>query len=54
MTLEVPCEYTMSEPVHKDEDEEKVLQKVKMKGYTARIFQHEYDHMEGLDFTQRV
>tara|TARA_Y100001951_G_C11283237_1_gene266832 strand:+ start:621 stop:1061 length:441 start_codon:yes stop_codon:yes gene_type:complete len=40
--------------VVKYEDEEKVLHKVKMTGYTARIFQHEYDHMEGLDFTQRV
>ena len=40
--------------VVKYEDEEKVLHKVKMTGYTARIFQHEYDHMEGVDFTQRV
>ena len=40
--------------VVKYEDEEKVLHKTKMTGYTARIFQHEYDHMEGLDFTQRV
>ena len=40
--------------VVKYEDEEKLLHKVKMTGYTARIFQHEYDHMEGLDFTQRV
>ena len=40
--------------VVKYEDEEKVLHKVKMTGYTARIFQHEYDHMEGIAFTQRV
>ena len=40
--------------VVKYEDEEKVLHKTKMTGYTARIFQHEYDHMEGVDFTQRV
>ena len=40
--------------VVKYEDEEKLLHKVKMTGYTARIFQHEYDHMEGVDFTQRV
>ena len=40
--------------VVKYEDEKKVLHKTKMTGYTARIFQHEYDHMEGVDFTQRV
>ena len=26
----------------------------KFTGYTARLFQHEYDHMEGTNFTQRV
>ena len=25
-----------------------------MFGLEARIFQHEYDHMEGTDFTKRV
>lgn len=25
-----------------------------MRGVLARIFQHEYDHMEGVDFTERV
>ena len=40
--------------VVKYEDEKKALHKTKMTGYTARIFQHEYDHMEGVDFTQRV
>ena len=28
--------------------------KNKLKGLEARVFQHEYDHMEGTDFTQRV
>ena len=23
-------------------------------GMSARVFQHEYDHMEGIDFTQRT
>ena len=31
----------------------KEIHKVKMTEYIARIFQHEYDHMEGIDFTQR-
>ena len=29
-------------------------QKGKFGGMTARIFQHEYDHMEGTNFTRRV
>ena len=33
---------------------EKNLHKVKLTGFVARIFQHEYDHMEGIDFTQRT
>ena len=37
----------------KYEDEGKNIIKRKLKGYSARIFQHEYDHMEGIDFTQR-
>ena len=39
--------------VVKYEDEGKEVHKIKLKGYIARIFQHEYDHMEGIDFTQR-
>jgi len=35
----------------KYEDEGKELHKVKLTGFIARIFQHEYDHMEGIDFT---
>ena len=40
--------------VVKYEDEGKEIHKVKMTEYIARIFQHEYDHMEGIDFTERV
>lgn len=35
-------------------DEDKKVHKIKMEGLMARIFQHEYDHMEGINFTQRV
>ena len=38
----------------KYEDESKEVYKTKLTGYIARIFQHEYDHMEGIDFTQRT
>tara|TARA_Y100001973_G_C5160064_1_gene313018 strand:+ start:104 stop:547 length:444 start_codon:yes stop_codon:yes gene_type:complete len=38
----------------KYEDEGKEVHKIKLKGFIARIFQHEYDHMEGIDFTQRT
>ena len=40
--------------VVKYEDEGKEMHKRKLTGYIARIFQHEYDHMEGIDFTERV
>ena len=40
--------------VVKYEDEDKEMQKRQFTGYYARIFQHEYDHMEGIDFTERV
>ena len=39
--------------VVKYEDENKKILKRKLEGFIARIFQHEYDHMEGIDFTQR-
>ena len=39
--------------VVKYEDEAKKPHKKKLSGFIARIFQHEYDHMEGIDFTQR-
>ena len=37
----------------KYEDEGKELHKIRLEGFIARIFLHEYDHMEGIDFTQR-
>tara|TARA_B100001113_G_C20648928_1_gene422643 strand:- start:47 stop:382 length:336 start_codon:yes stop_codon:yes gene_type:complete len=40
--------------VVKYEDEGKEVYKVKMEGFIARIFLHEYDHMEGIDFTERT
>ena len=35
------------------EDEGKTLIKRRLEGFIGRIFQHEYDNMEGIDFTQR-
>ena len=49
-------EITVARPVSvvvKYEDETKTTCKEKLTGFVARIFQHEYDHMEGIDFTQR-
>ena len=40
--------------VVKYEDENKKTHKMKLQGLASRVFQHEYDHMEGIDFTQRV
>ena len=40
--------------VVKYEDEDKKTHKIKLEGLASRVFQHEYDHMEGIDFTQRV
>ena len=40
--------------VVKYEEEGKQIHKKQLTGYYARIFQHEYDHMEGIDFTERV
>ena len=37
----------------KYEDENKKTHKMKLEGLASRVFQHEYDHMEGIDFTQR-
>tara|TARA_B100001175_G_C19418360_1_gene594791 strand:+ start:475 stop:804 length:330 start_codon:yes stop_codon:yes gene_type:complete len=39
--------------VVKYEDEGKEVHKIRLEGFIARIFLHEYDHMEGIDFTQR-
>ena len=38
----------------KYEDEGKSIIKRKLDGYAARIFQHEYDHMEGLTYRQLI
>tara|TARA_B100001996_G_scaffold24044_1_gene18764 strand:- start:443 stop:880 length:438 start_codon:yes stop_codon:yes gene_type:complete len=49
-------EITVARPVSvvvKYENESKISCKEKLTGFVARIFQHEYDHMEGIDFTQR-
>ena len=40
--------------VVKYEDEHKKTHKLKLQGLASRVFQHEYDHMEGIDFTQRT
>ena len=40
--------------VVKYEDENKKVHKQKLKEFICRIFQHEYDHLEGVDFTQRA
>ena len=40
--------------VVKYEDENKKIHKIKLEGLASRVFQHEYDHMEGIDFTQRT
>ena len=38
----------------KYEDADKKKHKIKLEGLASRVFQHEYDHMEGIDFTQRT
>ena len=40
--------------VVKYEDEDKKTHKMKLQGLASRVLQHEYDHMEGIDFTQRT
>ena len=40
--------------VVKYEDEDQKTHKMKLEGLASRVFQHEYDHMEGIDFTQRT
>ena len=49
--LEIP---RPSSIVVKYEDEGKNTFKRRLEGFIARVFQHEYDHMEGIDFTQRT
>ena len=51
MYLDVPRPESV---VVKYEDEGKKVHKLKLEGLAARVFQHEYDHMEGIDFSQRA
>ena len=39
--------------VVKYEDEDKKNHKIKLDGLAARVFQHEFDHLEGIVFTER-
>ena len=39
--------------VVKYEDEDKKDHKIKLDGFASRVFQHEFDHLNGSDFTQR-
>ena len=39
--------------VVKYEDENKKDHKIKLEGFASRVFQHEFDHLNGIDFTQR-
>ena len=39
--------------VVKYEDEDKKEHKIKLDGFAARVFQHEFDHLEGIVFTQK-
>ena len=39
--------------VVKYEDEDKKEHKIKLDGFAARVFLHEFDHLEGIDFTER-
>jgi len=36
------------------EDENRKLHKENFTGLQSRVFQHEYDHMEGIDFRSRA
>jgi len=39
--------------VVKYEDEDNKVHKLKLNGFPARVFQHEYDHLEGISFSSR-
>ena len=45
--------YRPKKIIVKYEDADKKRHKMKLDGLASRVFQHEYDHMEGIDFTQR-
>ena len=40
--------------VVKYEDEHRNDHKVKLEGFAARVFLHEFDHMQGINFKQRI
>ena len=40
--------------VVKYEDEHRNDHKVKLEGFAARVFLHEFDHMQGINFKQRT
>ena len=46
--------YRPKKIIVKYEDADKKKHKMKLEGLASRVFQHEYDHMEGIDFTQRT
>jgi len=37
----------------KYEDENNKEHKIKLSGFASRVFQHEFDHLEGINFTQK-
>ena len=39
--------------VVKYEDKDNKVHKLKLNGFPARVFQHEYDHLEGIIFSSR-
>lgn len=39
--------------VIKYEDADKKEHKMKLQGFASRVFQHELDHLDGIDFTER-
>ena len=45
--------YRPKKIIVKYEDADKKKHKIKLEGLASRVFQHEHDHMEGIDFTQR-
>ena len=45
--------YRPKKIIAKYEDENKKTHKIKLEGLASRVFQHEHDHMEGIDILQR-
>tara|TARA_B100001094_G_scaffold314930_1_gene354313 strand:- start:433 stop:873 length:441 start_codon:yes stop_codon:yes gene_type:complete len=46
--------YRPNKIVVKYEDADNKKHKMKLEGLASRVFQHEHDHMEGIDFTQKT